>query len=434
MGLANSFKLRNFLIGEEVIFSYPKFKRIMLTAYLALICMAVAFIYSIVDIANGVYYSWPAYVILFFMPLISIRFIQKKRYKAAKVILMISSNIGVFFAAINDPFETGVFLYFVPTAIGSMAMLEFDERWTGISLAGFTLFLFLLAYFGHFDKYIQPVRPSEFYVQLSLVFNYFFSVTVSVLIIYFLTNLNRRAEKELSEKEELANLKNLELQKVNEELDRFVYSVSHDLRSPLSSILGLTDLARRTDDLKELDQLLIMIQGRVKAQDYFIRDIIDYSRNARTEVVHESVHLLSLVDEALEALRFNTNAQRITFIKQIDAGVYLISDKTRLAIILNNLIGNAIKYHDFSKENPEVEIGYSATTSSVYVRDNGTGIAPQHQQKIFNMFYRGAERSTGSGLGLFITKEAVTKLNGTIEVQSVAGEGSTFTVTFPPRV
>ncbi len=429
--MAKSFKLRDFLIGEEEIFSYPKFKRIMLAAYLSLICMAVAFIYSIVDIANGVYYSWPAYVILFFMPLISIRLIQKKRYKAAKVILMISSNIGVFFAAINDPFETGVFLYFIPTAIGSMAMLEFDERWTGIGLAVFTLFLFLLAYFGNFEKYIQVARPSEFYIQLSLVFNYFFSVTVSVLIIYFLTNLNRRAEKELTEKEELASQKNLELQKVNEELDRFVYSVSHDLRSPLSSILGLTDLARRTDDLKELDQFLVMIQGRVKAQDHFIREIIDYSRNARTEVVSESIHLLTLVDEVLEALRFDTNAQRIKFTKQIDADVFLISDKTRLAVILNNLIGNAIKYHDFSKENPVVEIGFLKNSSALFVKDNGTGIMPEHQQKIFNMFYRGSERSTGSGLGLFITKEAVAKLNGDIEVKSEFGKGTTFTVKFP---
>lgn len=429
--MAKSFKLRDFLIGEEEIFSYPKFKRIMLAAYLSLICMAVAFIYSIVDIANGVYYSWPAYVILFFMPLISIRLIQKKRYKAAKVILMISSNIGVFFAAINDPFETGVFLYFIPTAIGSMAMLEFDERWTGIGLAGFTLFLFLLAYFGNFEKYIQVTMPSKFYIQLSLVFNYFFSVTVSVLIIYFLTNLNRRAEKELTEKEALASQKNLELQKVNEELDRFVYSVSHDLRSPLSSILGLTDLARRTDDRKELDQFLVMIQGRVKAQDHFIREIIDYSRNARTEVVSESISLLTLVDEVLEALRFDTNAQRIKFTRQIDADVVLISDKTRLAVILNNLIGNAIKYHDFSKENPVVEIGFLKNSCALFVKDNGTGIMPEHQQKIFNMFYRGSERSTGSGLGLFITKEAVTKLNGNIEVKSVFGEGTTFTVKFP---
>ena len=406
----------------------------MLAAYLSLICMAIAVIYSIVDVVNDVYYSWPAYIVLFFMPLISLRLIRKKKYKAAKVILMISANIGVFFAAINDPFEAGVFLYFIPTAIGSMAMLEFNERITGIALASFTLLLFLLAYFGSFDLYIKIARPSEFYIQLSLIFNYFFSLTVSVLIIYFLTSLNRRSEKELMEKEKLANEKNQELQKVNEELDRFVYSVSHDLRSPLSSILGLTDLARRTSDPKELDQFIVMIQGRVKAQDHFIREIIDYSRNTRTDVVPEPVNLLSLVEEVLEALRFNPDAQKIEFIKKIEEGVTFISDKTRLTIILNNLIGNAIKYHDFNKANPFVEIGFIKDSSTLYIRDNGIGVMPEHQQKIFNMFYRGSDRSTGSGLGLFITKEAAAKLHGTIEMKTEFGKGSTFTVKLPQRI
>ena len=431
--MAKSFKFRDFLIGEEVIFSYPKFKRIMLAAYLSLMAMSVALIYIVIDLINGVYYSWPGYVLLFFMPLLSLWLIRKKKYRLAKVILMISSNIAVFFAAVNDPFETGVFLYFIPAVIGSIALLEFNERMIGVALACFTFALFLLAYFGNLEKYVQVEHPSEFYIRLSLIFNYIFSLTVSILIIYFLSSLNRRSEKELMEKEKLANEKNLELQKVNEELDRFVYSVSHDLRSPLSSILGLTDLARRTTDLKELDQFLVMIQGRVKAQDHFIREIIDYSRNARTDVVLEQVNLLSMVEEVLEALRFNTDAQKIEFRKKMEEDIYFTTDKTRLAVILSNLIGNAIKYHDFSKEKPFIEIGFLKTSSSLYVEDNGTGIMPQHLQKIFNMFYRGSDRSTGSGLGLFITKEAVGKLNGTIEVKSSYGQGSTFIVTLPTK-
>ncbi len=401
----------------------------MLCGYLSLICMMVAIIYTVIDLANQVYYALPNYIILFSFPAVSIFLIRSKIYMAAKVLLMISVNLVVFFSAVNDPFETGVFLFFVPTGIGLFAILEFKDRKVGLALTLFSLILFLLAYFGDFRP-SSVERPSEFYIQLSLIFNYAISLTISVLIVYFLMGLNRRSENELMAKEELANQKNRELQKVNDELDRFVYSVSHDLRSPLSSILGLTNLARKAGDKQELDQLLTMIQGRVEAQDHFIREIIDYSRNARTDTVSEPVMLRQLIDETLLALKFSSPGQ-IEFRNVVPDETNIISDKTRLSVVLNNLISNAIKYHNFTKDNLFVEIGFDTEEKRIYVKDNGTGIRQEHCDKIFNMFFRGSDRSTGSGLGLFITKEAVEKLGGKIEVQSTYGEGSTFTVSLP---
>jgi signal transduction histidine kinase len=141
--------------------------------------------------------------------------------------------------------------------------------------------------------------------------------------------------------------------------------------------------------------------------------------------------LLSLVDEVIDALKFNIHAEKIEFLRAIDADLIVHSDRIRLTIILSNLIGNAIKYHDFSKKNPFIEVGFHANPPKIYVRDNGTGMTPEQREKIFSMFYRGSDRSTGSGLGLFITKEAVSRLKGTIEVETKAGEGSTFKVIIP---
>jgi signal transduction histidine kinase len=310
------------------------------------------------------------------------------------------------------------------------AILEFKDRVEALMLTGFALVLFFLSYFGDLrPSFIE--RPSDFYIKVSFIFNYSVSLTISVLIVYFLMSLNSRSESELMVKEEQANRRNKELQKVNDELDRFVYSVSHDLRSPLSSILGLTNLARRAADKQELDKLLEMIQGRVEAQDHFIREIIDYSRNTRTDLIVEMIRLRDLVENTLVALKFNSEAERIEFRNKVPEYTVLSSDKTRLSVILNNLIGNAIKYHDFRKDHLFIEIGYQSDKKTLYVKDNGIGIREEHNDKIFNMFYRGSDRSTGSGLGLFITKEAVEKLNGTIQVNSVYGEGSTFTVTLP---
>ena len=402
----------------------------MLTGYLSIICGVVAVLYTFLDLAHGVMYSLPAYVILFTMPIISLWMIRAQHYRSAKICLMISVNMVVFWAALNDPFETGTFMFFIPAALGSFAILGFEDQRTGILLAALTAVLFLLAYFSDLQPF--PVtRPSDQYIRLSFVVNYFISVTIAVLAVYFLMALNRHSEDELVQKENFANLKNSELQQVNEALDRFVYSVSHDLRSPLSSILGLTNLARLTKDPTELDQLLGMIQGRISAQDHFIREIIDYARNARTELTPEPLPLLQLVDEVIDNLKFNANADRIEFRKRVPDNIQIHSDRIRLTVILSNLIGNAIKYCDTRKEHPFIEIGYSEERSAIYVQDNGIGIMPEHREKIFNMFYRGSERSTGSGLGLFITREAVIKLGGSIEVKSVYGGGSTFNVYLP---
>jgi signal transduction histidine kinase len=177
-----------------------------------------------------------------------------------------------------------------------------------------------------------------------------------------------------------------------------------------------------------------MIQGRVLAQDNFIREIIDYSRNARTETVTEPIQLRKLVDEVIETLKFDGLADKIEFRQTIAQDFVLISDRIRLTVILSNLIGNAIKYHDINKAHPVIIIGFDHEQNALYVEDNGSGVMPEHQQKIFNMFYRGSDRVTGSGLGLFITKEAVTKLGGAITLKSIYGEGSIFSVKFPKRL
>jgi signal transduction histidine kinase len=430
--LTTPLKFRELLLGREVQASRSEYKRLMLTGYLSIICMAVAVIYTVIDLANDVHYALPAYIILFFIPVLSLFLIRVAKYKGAKVTLLTAINFVVFWSAINDPFETGVFLFFIPAGIGAFSIIAFEDLKTGLAMTALTTILFLLAYFGDIN-FPEVQRPSELYIKISFIFNYFISLTISVLSVYFLMTLNKQSEDDLIQKENFASQKNAELQKVNEALDRFVYSVSHDLRSPLSSILGLVNLANLTKDPEELNQIIKMIQGRVLAQDNFIREIIDYSRNARTETVTEPIQLKKLVEEVIETLKFDGLADKIEFRQTIAEDFILTSDRIRLTVILSNLIGNAIKYHDLNKANPVIIIGFDRDQNSLYVEDNGSGVMPEHQQKIFNMFYRGSDRVTGSGLGLFITKEAVTKLGGTISLKSIYGEGSVFSVKFPKR-
>lgn len=412
--------------------SRPDYKRVRITASLSVVCIIIAVMYGITDLFNKVYYSSPAYAILLVNSITVFLLLRRSRYVPAKVLLMITINLVVFYACITDPFETGAFLLYIPAAVSSFAVLGFKDQMKGYYLSLFTATLFLVSYFGKISLGNPP--PSPAYIQISFVINFGIAMTATILVLYFLVELNNESERELITKEKTVSDKNQELTKVNQELDRFVYSVSHDLRSPLSSILGITNLAKHADSKEQLIEYMTLIEGRIKAQDLFIREIIDYSRNVRTHVEKEQIAVTAFIHEIIESLRYQPGAETIHFsVEEDEAEIKMAVDKTRLRIILSNLINNSIKYQDARKTHRIITVAVRSSmhAHTIAVRDNGIGIATEHVPKVFDMFYRASELSSGSGLGLFITQEAVEKLGGTISVESKIGEGTTFTVRLP---
>ena len=246
----------------------------------------------------------------------------------------------------------------------------------------------------------------------------------------------RKAEIERNKAESSLLEQNNQLTKINKELDRFVYSASHDLRAPLKSILGLVRLAK--GDCKEgkidlLEECLVMIEQSVFKLDTTIKEIINYSRNTRTEIYKEKIDLKILLEEVFENLQYIEGTQNIEKEINIDENIPLISDPDRLKIIFNNIISNAIKYHDQEKKRSfiSVKIKVTKTKARIEIKDNGIGIESEYISNIFNMFYRGTEKSEGSGLGLYIVKETLEKLCGTIQVTSEVNKGTLFTLEIP---
>lgn len=227
--------------------------------------------------------------------------------------------------------------------------------------------------------------------------------------------------------------RNEELIKINAELDRFVYSASHDLRAPISSLLGLIEVARLEKNPDTIDQLLEMQKKSLLRMDRFIKDIVDHSRNMRLSVESTSVDFERLVHSTFEQLQFMENVPRLRKIISIKQTSEFLTSSTRVEIVLNNLISNAIKYADLRKQDPFLEISVAAdkTRAVIRVKDNGEGIPEEAQPRIFDMFYRASGRGTGSGLGLYIVKEAIQKLEGTIQVHSEYGKGTEFIVEIP---
>src|SRR5690606_12296185 len=134
--------------------------------------------------------------------------------------------------------------------------------------------------------------------------------------------------------------KNKQLQKTNTELDRFVYSTSHDLRAPLASLLGLINITRDSENSSEIKNYLTMMKDRDSHLDKFIRDITDYSRNNRLRIEKKRINLYSLAHEIWDNLKYSADALGINFQVDIPKSLVIETDPNRLKIVLSNLISN----------------------------------------------------------------------------------------------
>lgn len=231
--------------------------------------------------------------------------------------------------------------------------------------------------------------------------------------------------------------KNEELLLINEELDKFVYSTSHDLRAPLMAVVGLIDLTldhpEATDAIREN---LDLMKASIQRSDMVIRNILDYSRNNRVAISVKPVRIRQMVMGYVASIRHLPKARNVRFEADIHPDAVLHTDPVRLESILSNLISNAYKYQRANHPDPTVKVRYRKMGhwGEIRISDNGIGIPENIQNRLFTMFSRLTEQSDGSGLGLFIAASMARKLDGSIVVDSTEGVGSTFTILIPDRL
>ena len=243
--------------------------------------------------------------------------------------------------------------------------------------------------------------------------------------------VNERTAQLRDEREKLKVL-NEELSTANAELDNFVYRSSHDLMAPLKSLRGLMNVTRLETNDKTINEYIDMMEASVLRLERFINHIMEYSINAKSESMHTDTDLEVVLNEILEELSHFDKRNKI-YISLDLQHTQLTTDPKRLKIILSNLLTNAIKYHNTEQPSPTIRVVSYKKGHEVYisVQDNGHGIAPEHLEKIFDMFYRASETSEGSGLGLYIVQDTAKKLGGRIEVESQPGQGCTFALVLP---
>ncbi len=227
--------------------------------------------------------------------------------------------------------------------------------------------------------------------------------------------------------------KNQQLAKINHQMEKFLYSTSHDLRAPLTTIMGLVNLIRMDSKDNALVEYANKIEISTNKLDKIIRDIISFSKTTYKNIHSEKIDFESLIWKIVNNHCGDEHFGKIKIQVSVVGSSLFYSDTDRIEIILDNLIRNAIQFVDVNKSHSFINITtlVSADAVVVEIHDNGIGIARQYFESIFNMFYKATVHSKGAGLGLYIAKEGIEQLGGNIVVNSEVGFGSLFKLTIP---
>jgi hypothetical protein len=235
---------------------------------------------------------------------------------------------------------------------------------------------------------------------------------------------------------EKIKVQNKQLIKINRELDQFVYSTSHELRGPATTILGLVYLIQMEvseGNYEHLEEFLDLVQKSISKLLHTIEEIMNYSSNKYNEVSKEIIDVDEIINNVWVKLSTIDGIASVHKIIEVDQNVPWICDKSRISMIIENITSNAIKYRNRSRKDACIFTQVKVTPHKVLltIEDNGIGISEKYQEDIFNMFFRGTELSQGPGLGLYLVKETLDKLKGKIKVHSKPNVGTRFKLWIP---
>ena len=313
---------------------------------------------------------------------------------------------------IND----SVLAFYVPVLIGTLIAFQGKQKIYGLVLAVIVLFIISLLILTDIHYPEHPLLENYNGTNYDMLFNIMGAAVATFAEVAYILALNDRLNNSLI--------------KTNHELDNFIYIVSHDLRSPLLSTKGLIDLANMKIDEREQVQKYLGLAGKsIHNLDLIIHEILTYSQNARTEIREDEFDLKEVVKEIFDGLRYSAGPD-FSFQEEYTGETKIYADKTRLSTVLRNIISNAVKYKKKEIGNPFVHLHFenSNHSCSFSITDNGEGIPLESQHRVFDMFYRGTSSANGTGLGLYICKEMLEKMNARFSISSNPGEGTTFNI------
>jgi signal transduction histidine kinase len=412
-----------------------KFKRVILLSQFTLSGFVIGVLHALEDLIDGLRFMPMMDMIMAFSIFGCYLLNESGKHFHARVILLSFLNVFFFvYSSLAHP-DLGIYLYYFSWVGLAAVVFETDENLCRFFFIALSIFFAVVLFATNFNVFGSS-RFEAIDIEKSFIINFVSSIAVLVFFIVFMVNMNEHSERKLMELADEVNKKNNDLEKVNRELDRFFYSASHDLKVPLLDMKGAINSAMSDVKDEKMLEYFALLKQRADKLDLFLQDIIDYSRNAQTDVKLEPVNLIQMIRGVIENFTFVKGADRIRFMVEVEQNIEVETDRVRLMIVMNNILSNAIKYHRLDQLDPWIKIlcRFENGTLALSIEDNGQGIEEDLVPKIFNMFFRGSNLSKGSGLGLYIVQETLEKMNGTIEVHSTLRTGSRFVMHIPVKL
>lgn len=212
-----------------------------------------------------------------------------------------------------------------------------------------------------------------------------------------------------------------------------MYHASHDLRAPITSMLGLIEVSKKETDIGKIKKLIEKQEETIVKLDDYITGVLLLSKIKRTELSNSLTDLKTLVNGVLKQCKFMLEEKEVKVSLNIEADEFFYCDQSRLNIILYNIISNSIKYADDSKLENTISINLTVDKKKLIgvVKDNGIGIESKELDQVSQMFYYNKHQNKGTGLGLYIVKETILKLGGELRIDSEIGEYCQVTFKIP---
>jgi signal transduction histidine kinase len=227
--------------------------------------------------------------------------------------------------------------------------------------------------------------------------------------------------------------KTLKLKKLHSEMNQFVYSLSHELRGPLMSISGVSKLAKMEIKDPHILEYFEMIDSATFKLDDFIYKMLDFCRSTKIDNKISLINFQEIVEQQMEAYQSKFDLSKFTVEVNIKQECEFASDGSKIRVILNNLFSNSVQFQKQDEVQKRITISITVLESgaTILIQDNGIGIDEKYQNEVFNLFTRATQKNVGTGLGLYMVKEAVEQIAGTIELKSILSKGTDITIRLP---
>lgn len=349
-------------------------------------------------------------------------------------------NLGmpIFITAIAVLYGKGLQAEFAYLVYPITIIIFFHKKWQYIIQFSILIALFLFVDYYH-DNYESPLAHRVSYYNRIVIYIGMIS-SVAIIMWRFKTEAN---DYEVQIEETLTKLQknqskienqNKALEQANQELERFAYISSHNLKTPIRTIKSFSDLIERSINRGETEGLkdyINFVQQGASQMQLLVTDILEYSKiNEASYIKMEDVDISKTIE--FIAIQVQNATDQSVNIKFSNLPT-IQTNATMISSIFQNLIENGVKYND--KDEVHILIEYNATDNQhvFTVKDNGIGISEEYHQKIFGMFERlhTSQEYAGTGIGLAMSKKMIEKLNGSIALKSEVGRGSTFTICVP---